>query len=388
MIDRPPLRVLVNALPICIGGGLRKTLSFLDGVSRSRDVDFEFVVICRRNDVVHEFCVVKGIQCLPVRNSYIGRALFEMGVTSKSPECDVVFNIGGTCMLRFPRGGKTVTEFAYSNILYPEVRFWRFESFLMRVRGWIVDKYRKRMARKSDFLILQTSSMRNRAVRYLRASRTRTLIVNPSFSSHIHPSRANLGDVESIRFGIGADFSVLFACGEQRHKRLHLLPEIAREIMRLGRHIKFVITIDVSCVIGRQLAQAAADYEVSEFFHFVGKLDGEHLAKYILACDAMANIAVLESFSNNFVEAWLFGRPLIATNDEWARESAGDAAVFIDPENPALAAREIIFLMDHRDFQARLVELGRIELRTRYQTPENKYRQYLNAFEFAAGRRH
>jgi glycosyltransferase involved in cell wall biosynthesis len=78
--------------------------------------------------------------------------------------------------------------------------------------------------------------------------------------------------------------------------------------------------------------------------------------------DFLMNLSDLESFSNNYMEAWKAGLPLICSNTDFARHICADSAVYVNQHDPATAADEIIALLRREDEQKRLADKGKLYL--------------------------
>lgn len=366
-------RIVLNAIGIKTGGGLRKTLTLLQEIAVDTDAGWAFHVICVEGQDVHRFCIRAHIAVTTVKPGVLHRLLFESGFRPALPVSDAVLNIGGTAMLSPPRC-PSVTEFAYSNILFPEIDFWQYEPPFKRLVRRVIDHYRRTMARRCDILVVQTPLMKKRAELHLRMPPDRIELIKPAISGSFLDNKTTGRTNEAPDCPV-----ILFACGDQRHKRLHLLPELAAELSKRGIDVRFRITLSTESMMAQWLMDNTRDRNTARYFEFVGQAVGDALATQIVMCDAIANIALLESFSNNFVEAWAFEKPLITVDSEWAESSAGDAAFYINPENPSEAAAAIGELFRTSENRARLVENGRERLRSTFQTSAQKYQAYKRA---------
>ena len=73
-------------------------------------------------------------------------------------------------------------------------------------------------------------------------------------------------------------------------------------------------------------------------------------------------LSKLESFSNNFIEAWRFGKPLILTDAKWARAIAGNSAHYAKRDNTEEISYKTEELIMNNDLVEILTERGRKEL--------------------------
>ncbi len=92
-------------------------------------------------------------------------------------------------------------------------------------------------------------------------------------------------------------------------------------------------------------------------------MPADHVATVIACCQAMCTFSLLESFSNNFVEAWKMEVPLIVTDADWSREACGAAALYVDPRNAPETVRELATVVAANSCRLHeLVENGRRQL--------------------------
>jgi len=91
----------------------------------------------------------------------------------------------------------------------------------------------------------------------------------------------------------------------------------------------------------------------------------------------MANLAQLESFSNNFIEAWKMRVPLVVTDSDWARDACGEAAAYVDPEKSRLAISSVEAVLFDPNVREDLVSAGD-QMLASYPTANEKSVAYLD----------
>ncbi len=82
------------------------------------------------------------------------------------------------------------------------------------------------------------------------------------------------------------------------------------------------------------------------------------MAEYYLACNALLLPTLLESFSGTYLEAMHFGRPILTSNLDFARDVCDDAALYFDPWDPVAIKDAILKLKDDASLQTELVCRG------------------------------
>jgi glycosyltransferase involved in cell wall biosynthesis len=91
----------------------------------------------------------------------------------------------------------------------------------------------------------------------------------------------------------------------------------------------------------------------------------------ISSCDAMINIAKLESFSNNFVEAWQMKKLLLVTDADWSRDSCGNAAFYLDVENLEILSNQLIGIITNNSLRNEIILNGENHIQS-YPSPIEK----------------
>ena len=90
---------------------------------------------------------------------------------------------------------------------------------------------------------------------------------------------------------------------------------------------------------------------------------------------------LMESFSASYPEAMYFGLPIVTSDLDFARETCGSAAIFVNPWDPADIALGKKKVMDDQGLRSELVDLGHQQY-MRYSMPwETIASRYLAVLE-------
>ncbi|WP_281990689.1 glycosyltransferase [Sulfitobacter geojensis] len=335
------MSIIVNLVPPTAGGGLQNAVSLVMGIAGNEVLQRRSVVVSPHGGPVHKACDELGLAVVPVRPGLMGRVIFELGGGARIArryDAKTVFTLFGNAPL-VSLGLYRVSGFALSNILTPEVDFWQDLPVVRRNLKELKDTLRLWAARRSDEIIVETDFL---------AERART---GPFHDRIVHvvkmePSATVLKSLaERPRNDSTGDLRLLALTSPHTNKRLcAMAPIMARlEALRAERGAtqpEFMISIDSALPHARAVS-AAFEAAGAHLPRFIGKIPPTAVADVLREVDGIVNIARLESFSNNWVEAWAAGLPLISTDADWARASCGDAAIYVDPEQPEQAADRI-----------------------------------------------
>ena len=370
--------VFINAINIKTGGGLQKTQSFLrESASGATNEDPTWFVV--KGSALHEECVRSRVRHVAIAPGLMSRLRFEFAAGRLLTKESVCFNVGGPVLLgSLLRGARNVSECAYSNLFYPEIDFWRYESFFRKQQRKLIDLYRKALLSVADFMFVQTTAISDRAVDFGLFDAKHLAVIGASPSNVIDRNQKDLAFFEVLLSTFAGRFTVLFPCGPQRNKRLDLLPAVAARLKELGVSVPlFVLLLPEGDRYLQEILGEAQRLRCEDYFLSLGPRRGAEYSSVLAASDAVANISVLESFSNSFIEAWKFGKFLIVSDSDWARSSAGDSAVFVDPCNADEFAQVLIGCVNSADsWRLEMIERGARQLQL-FPSPAEKAGNYI-----------
>jgi len=334
--------VLINMVPIRMGGGLQNSLSFLTQLARREDSE-RMIVACTEGSAVEDLCRQLGLKYIAFRGGPLGRLQFEVWDAYRlvrTKKVATVFTIFGNPPLRCGKARK-ISGFAFSNIIMEEVPFWNFLSPWRRLLAVAKDKVRLVLSLRADEIILETDYLRERAAAGVFAKKVLHVV-------KMEPSALVQRDTEVGTPSRSSRFTIACVAGAHPNKRVHLLAPVVARLLELGFPCKVLTTMPSSATYFQEVEEAFRDQGVADSLENLGPVKPQEVASVLAAADAVANISLLESFSNNWVEAWATHKLLISTDAEWARRSCGSAAIYIDPIQFDSAARTILTSISHR----------------------------------------
>lgn len=357
----------INLVPIKQGGGLQNALNFINELDEGTDI----TVIANIDSEVCELATEKNIKTLKVKNNLFARLFFEIFVCREWCEKDsVVLTLFGPPPIGLVGYTSNICGFAYSNILYPDIEFWNYLPYHKRVKKKIIDKYRLIMAKKASTLVFETDLLRRRALKSGYFEEAKLVHIPMAPSNYISPSPA--GPLT------GRGFSLIYIGSAHPNKRLHLLvPLLAKLVQRFPKiTLDFTLSGNENSYIKSIIKEFNA-LELSDNIRLLGPVNPKDIYKVLRGYNAMINISKLESFSNNFVESWVSGTPLIVTDSDWSRHSCLDAAVYINPTDVEESANIIGNLLTDKNTRNKIIE-NRYEAISQLVTIETKVNMYLN----------
>jgi glycosyltransferase involved in cell wall biosynthesis len=139
----------------------------------------------------------------------------------------------------------------------------------------------------------------------------------------------------------GKPFNILVLGGLSPHKNVTKLVPVVSELLQSDVS-EFKILI--SCKRDEFLAlfnTTNVNSAVLDKFTFLGIIEATEIDSVYRDADILLNLSDLESFSNNYMEAWKAGIPLICSKRDFAKSICGDSAVYVEPHDAASVASGI-----------------------------------------------
>lgn len=340
-------KVYINLLPIRSGGGLQNALSFLSMVSQDELLK-DSIILTYKKSQISEFARSVGLSTVEIPSKRFARFIYELLYSKYDIEQgSTIFTLFGPPPLRKHKC-KLINGCAYSNLLYPEIKFWGFLPLHKRIIKWITDFYRKQSYRRTDVVIFETEVLLSRAKRDNVFRKKDLRVVEMAPSSLVKKSNVEKIVCQGYEKKLNRNhIRLLYLAGPHENKRHHLWAEIISELKSIGVDVTLVVTLPEGRFFN-DLEKQFNKQNVEDHLVNFGVIQAKDVASLISVVDGLVNTALLESFSNNFVEAWEMDKPLVVTKADWSEGACGDAALFIQPLDKIQSARLIkqLFLDD------------------------------------------
>lgn len=352
------MNVLLDLGAIKTGGGVQLALNFVRSINaRRRPGDRVWLLVAEGSLLEREVAAVEADGVWSSPRQYLRRAAFEylrLPRLLSASGIDVVFTFFGAGVPR-PPGVRAVVTVAYPIICYPESAYWRHERprrrWFNRARNWL----RCRRLRKADRVLAETEVMRQRLSRTLGMDPARIHLLPPAVSAfaEARPRTAHAGP-----------FVFVTVSDNSHHKNLWRLYAVARALRASGFvDFEFRMTVRLEDLRADFPEREVDEAVLAAHFRCLGPVAPTSIMDVYGTADALVVISDLESFSNNYIEAWRVGLPIIASDRDFARHICGDSAVYVEPHDPVAAAAEFARLARDAGLRERLVAAGAQRLR-------------------------
>jgi len=375
-------RIVLNLLRLNDGGGRQNALSFVAALGKDKENKSRCVALVTHGTPLHKACNSIDMETIvvPDNSAYL---LYEYFYGRQLLKGQLCFGIFGFPLPMSVGRAVNVSGCALSNLFYPEIDFWKYLPRVKYHYKQLKDYYRRTRVAQADFWIFETETLRERAISICDFPEERVEVVPMAPSELVSSERVNMEDFNIFKKLMPDKFKILFLNGAHPNKRMHLLPSLARSLVsRDQKDFCFITTMPDQDKYSKYVFNQMKDSNLEKHIVNVGPVKATQVASLIAAIDTMCTFSLLESFSNNFVEAWKMKKPLIATDADWACHSCGKGACYVDPTAPEKAAEVIDDLIRNDKLRGQLIKYGGLEL-AKYPNAKQKNALYFECIEKA-----
>jgi glycosyltransferase involved in cell wall biosynthesis len=367
--------VLVNATTLVKGGGVQVATSFVVEAekAKARDIRWHYAL---SKEVVAELAALDIVpermyvfEDSPARNKKCRQTVLRL---EEQLRPDVVFSVFGPAFVKFRSphlmgmGNGWITHSTW-------LAFRSLGSLQKIVKQFAGAVYKGYWARFANRWVVEATNSRDGMVRRLHIEPAAVAVVPNSCAALFGDAKVP----DAVFPILGKTVRLLYLSAWYAHKNIQSIPYVAAELKRLApeRDIKFVLTVpnDEPGLAG--LLDDALRLGVMEAIDNRGRVPLADAAGLYASADACFMPSLLETFSANYPEAMVTGRPIIASDLDFAHAICGDAAKYFTATSPAAAAQAILELLNDRSAWEELVASGRT-LVAELPTPQSKYARY------------
>jgi len=235
-------------------------------------------------------------------------------------------------------------------------------------------------AESADAIIVQTHTMRERLCMNYRVT-VPVHVIGKNVTEKIKTHEL-MDDGSSTADRIRnhpADFKFLYLARYFPQKNMEKACEAVALVRSRGYNVTLFLTIEKDDYRGApQLYDRIKRGDYGDAVINVGRVDFHHIEDVYGAVDAVLLPSVLESYSASYLEAMAYGKPLLVSDRDFAREVCADAAEYFEPRSTESIAASVERLIYSDDLRGRLVERGVARYAERRVTWEQVAKMYLD----------
>ena len=352
--------LLIDFGAIKTGGGVQLATNFLSSILAFKNITGDIYLILPDSGPLSKLNIEgKCVDYLMYPDSYILRKVFELTkypAFIKKHKIDIVYTFFGSGLPK-EGGVKSVVSVAYPIICYPDSDYWKYVSFFYGFKKKIVNRLRRNRIRKADKVVVETDVMALRVHKYLGIEKNNIMTIPPSPSMFIK-------EKEFVSQSASEKIVFLVLSGLDPHKNLWRLPEIARKLTEANyTNFEFILSVEKSAFVHTYRKYCLGnEHALDTYFNFVGPIPATDIDSVYSRSTFLVNLSDLESFSNNYMEAWKSGLPLICGDTDFAHHICGESAIYVNAHDTDYASSEILKVVEDLNKQAAMVKEGKKRL--------------------------
>jgi SAM-dependent methyltransferase/glycosyltransferase involved in cell wall biosynthesis len=366
------MKILVDCLPLNVGGGVQVAIALLVNLKMREDIAWQAILPAALKstlppNLLSDPRLIFVQKYSTIDRIWLGRRLLALERTFKP---DVVFSVFGPAFFR--ARAPHVVGFALPNLIYGRDGPLVSRNPFLFLADWL----RCLSFRRADHLLVETKTVRRRLTHLLKIDPGRISVIgnslNPVLIQHAgdQPARTDL-------------FCILVPSAYYLHKNLEIVPAVAAAMQRLDGNLAFELqlTLPASSRHWQNIKRVAERLGVADKVITLGTLPLDALAKAYQAAAVVLLPSLREASTAVYPESFLFRRPLVTSDMDFARELCGDAALFVPPLDAEKIAPSLVELIRSPDLRARLTSSGDAQLQRTYPRPEEKFRMQLELLD-------
>lgn len=321
---------LIDAGAIKTGGGVQIALNRLPLLTKAMLKNgYRLTILLPPTGPVASLKLDNHIGLIHSPRNWLARVFFEyLQLPKWMKENDIqgiysVFGFG----LPHPSSTLSIVNTANATTCYPESPYWKKLKGTKYIKRILYNFLRQNRLKKADYWIFETELMRERSVKHLNLPLDNTYAINPSPTTF-------LIDKPAKRYEHSERIQITLLTGIEPHKNIEYLIEIIHALQ--NENIQFNISLTKD-----QLTSISPNAKNLNNINYLGKLPPDQLQSIYDATDIVMNLSELESFSNNYMEAWKAGLAQICSDRDFSRHICGGSAFYVEPLDPIEAANQI-----------------------------------------------
>lgn len=354
------VNILLDCSAIKEGGGVQLALNFLDLLREDPPAGYSVYTLVPEGGLLHEAVTKRSLpNVISCPQSYVRRFLFEYVKLQEilaTRDIKAIYTFFGAG-LPHPESVTSIVTVAYPIICYPESPYWKLVDWPSWVGNQLRNWIRRRRLRDADRILVETEVMSARLQRHVGIDAARVRLLPPAVSEYVH-ARSEASPNQAPK-------TFLFVSGTAFHKNLWRLYAVAQRLRALGAKpagIRLLLTVARGDYIA-SLRERSVDLSIlDDYFEFLGGLHPSQLMSAYERADYLVSLSDLESYSNNYMEAWKVGIPIIASDRDFARSICGGSALYVEPHDPDAVADAILRCATNTDMAAKLVSVGKAKI--------------------------
>jgi len=239
---------------------------------------------------------------------------------------DVVFNMGNYALsVSVPQ----VTLFHWPYAIYPESEVWQRMEWRDRIKRRLRCVFLRRQLPFTSAMIAQTKTAAGRLRRLYGIEHVRVVPNAVSLQESCEPV-----DSLPVLGPRGARIRLLCFSRYNPHKNLEALLPVAKKFKNMRAPFQIILTVGLHQHRNApKLLERIEREQLGDYLWNIGPIEMHDVPRLYASVDALLFPTLLESFSQTYIEAMHFGKPIFTSDRDFARDVCGDAAFYFNPND-------------------------------------------------------
>ncbi len=233
-------------------------------------------------------------------------------------------------------------EFLYDNTLTNSP-----EHLLHRI-------YMGRMLHRVDRIVAVSECVKRDITKHFRIYPEKVDVVYPGVAK-CYDAELNTDYLEAVKAKYDLPERYILSVGTQLERRS--MVKVINALPLIDNQLHYVIVGRTTSHTTR-LKRAARELGVSDRLHIIEQIAEEDMPALYRHASMVVNLSRYEGFATHIAEAMTVGTPVITTHSSSMEEVAGNAAMFINPDNRDELVNAIGLLMEEGELRQVLTTLG------------------------------
>jgi len=347
------MNLLIDMGAIKSGGGAQLALNFLDDIEKYNLCENVSLLLPDIGPLSKKSNINKYVSVYRSPLNYFKRFIFEkfeIPIIINKHNIDTIFTFFGTG-LPHSKKVKSVVSVAYPIICYPDSDYWKYIDFKNKIIKKIFNCFRRQRLTNASIIITETEIMKKRVAKFVNFDEEKIVVLPPTPTKYISERKRDF-DKFNGKF--------LFLSGNDIHKNLWELHDVAKFLYSMDfNDYEFILSVTKEEFLNN--INIKDDYILSKF-KFLGRIFPDRIQDVYDMCDVMVSLSDLESFSNNYMEAWKVGIPLLVSDRDFSRHICQESAIYTEPHNAKDVAEKMIWIARNKEIRRNLVTFGKERL--------------------------
>lgn len=365
-------------------GGFQVACNFLRASLRDSSIDWYYLL---SQDVVHALgdelpndLLQHKVHVFPnqpnVKNYFQVRKEINRIVEGINP--DVVYSVAAPSYFKFRYPEVMRCANAWTVVGGVNKYALKVTPFKLIFRRYLLAKITHWQMRKTKYFVTQSRIAKKCILKTVHTSPENVCVVSNALPEKYQKSKYEKKTHEG--------YNMVYASSPAYHKDYMILPKMASVLVNEYKIQNFKIhyTLPESAIVFPTFLNALKKYNVEDYFVNHGFLKQEQMADLLSQCDLGLFPSLLETFSVTLLEYMYFKLPIVATDLDFNKEVAADAAVYFKPHDARDFAKMVDKVYNDQILRDTLLNKA-IERLSLYSKSVDKYEETVSFLREVAG---